>query len=179
MTNLRPAAGLNHPPLLNPVPSTTSEVPGRSGGGELTIESLAIELQARDVLAPVSSLLQTCSLQAIARTIEWWDERSTAGPGVLVEAIRKGGISEQRSVLDRQAQYGEQICDWLNEHFPALKQASGRPHPAAIAAVIRLHYEHGKGSLTPGRHGSQIRGAVKAWEKKWGTAALEGSGSDG
>lgn len=119
--------------------------------------------------ARLSSLLQNASLEAIARTIEWWDELPDAGPGVLVEAIRKGGVAEQRSVLERQREYGEQICDWLNERFPDLRQPSGRPHCAAIAAVIRLHHQHGKGMLTKRAHGAIIRQAVKDFDAKWGT----------
>ena len=40
------------------------------------------------------------------------------------------------------------------------------PHYAAVAAVIRLHHVHGKGSLTVREHGPAIRQAVKASDQQ-------------
>lgn len=71
-------------------------------------------------------------------------------------------------MVEREAEYGRSIAKWLEENFPDLKDTDGSPHPAAIAAVIRLHYLHGKGSLRKGEHGPEIRAAVKAFNKKWG-----------
>lgn len=85
--------------------------------------------------------------------------------------------------LANEAQYGEQIRAWLLVKMPDVCRqdpkvieshrrcfgdpeanrlaASTQPHPAAIAAVIRLHHGHGKGSLTVKGHGAEIRAAVK------------------
>ncbi len=67
-----------------------------------------------------------------------------------------------RTALDEQREYGEQIRDWLTEHFPDLCDEHWGPHPAAVAEVIRLHYRDGKGALTERRHGREIRQAVRA-----------------
>ena len=114
-------------------------------------------------------LLSFASAAVILESCEWFDAQKGVGPGVLAKAIREGGrrLRTTRSLLERQAEYGAQICDWLTEHFPEFTQASGTPHCAAITAVIHLHARDGKGQLTKGKHGSAIRAAVKAWEKKW------------
>lgn len=154
-----------------PASTTTSGSEGRGGGGH-DLKLLAENLKARGVQASLPSLLQAASAQAIARTIDWWDGLSGAGPGVLVDAIRKGGVIEQpepKSMLEQQRIYGQQIAAWLTQNFPELDRPHWGPHPAAVAAVIRLHHQHGKGRLTKREHGPEIRAAVKAWQKKWET----------
>ena len=160
---------------------------GARGGGELNLRDVEIALQARGVNAALSSLLVKASLEAIARTIEWWDGLNDAGPGVLVAVIRKGGVLERVSLLDQQREYGEQIEAWLTKNFPDLCKidpriiaaerklgdlpladrlaADTRPHIAARAAVIRLHARHGRG-LTVKQHGPEIRAAAKAYDKR-------------
>lgn len=125
------------------------------------------ELKKRGVQTSLFSLLETASLQAIWRTIEWWDRQPDLGVGVLVGQLRAGGVRDEKSQLDRQREYGEEICAWLSESFPELRDPHGYPHPAAIVAVIRLHHQHGKGQLTKRAHGPAIRAAVKRFEERW------------
>jgi hypothetical protein len=125
-----------------------------------------IALQARGVNATLSSLVANASLEAIACTIEWWDGLPGAGAGALVEAIRRGGIVPKHRGRSDDA-YGREIADWLTAHFPELRQPSGEPHPAAVAAVIRLRYRLGPGQLTRREHGPEIRAAVKAHNRRF------------
>lgn len=132
-------------------------------------EDVIKAMRDRGIVNP-DELTVFASNEAIAGACRWFDGQQNAGAGVLAKVIRDGGLpgwQPRRSQLDEQREYGEQICDWLNERFPQLRQASGRPHPAAIAAVIQLHFRVGKGQLTKSEHGPAIRAAVKAWEKKW------------
>ena len=62
-----------------------------------------------------------------------------------------------------QVTYGDEIQAWLNEKFPEFGA-----HPAAISAVVRLHFLVGRGRLTVAEHGGQIREAVSRWERRWG-----------
>jgi hypothetical protein len=130
------------------------------------LNSLSRELQRRGVQASLSSLLEFASVDAIERSIEWWDRLPDAAPAVLVGSIRGGGIPARHT---DSVQYGEQIVAWLTEYFPELADEHGRPHPAAVAAVIRLHHRRGKGQLTKREHGPEIRAAVKAWAKRYET----------
>jgi hypothetical protein len=136
------------------------------------METLERELREHGVVTALHSLLETASLAAIRRSIDWWDRQSEVGPGVLVEVIRRGGVAEQpqaTSLLEREREYGERVAAWLNTNFPEFTQPSGNPHCAAITAVIRLHHEHGKGQITRREHGAVIRQAVKDFDAKWGT----------
>lgn len=107
------------------------------------------------------------------------------GPGALVDGIRTGhqppNTPHQPSSRD-QAIYGQEIASWLRQHFPGLCKVDRRviewerkvygdaaaarlehhdqPHYAAVAAVIRLHYQQGR-SLTVKAHGPAIRAAVR------------------
>jgi len=107
------------------------------------------------------------------------------GPGAIVTAIRRGlKPAQRRSDLEEQKRYGESIAEWLLASMPeacgvspeivawerrvygdeaaeGLARADG-PHPAAVAAVLKLHYQHGRRSLTVGEHGQLIRDAVAA-----------------
>lgn len=139
---------------------------GDGGGGLVDLGGLEEQLRSRGVQASVRSLLAVCSAEAIARTIAWWDGQETAGPGVLVETIRRGGVAERKRQSVRE--YADELCDWLNKHFPDLRQEqTGRPHPAAIVEVIHLHQELGRGRLLPREHAGRIRAAVRAFDLKW------------
>lgn len=138
---------------------------------------LAQALVARGVNPALAmSLLSEHGTLAVGRTIAWYDaQNGRVGPGVLVAELRAGGNPDggrdDRSLLERDRAYGEQIAEWLNHHFPDLRQPSGQPHPAAVAAVIGLHHSHGKGRLTVSEHGPEIRAAVRAWRKRFDSPA--------
>lgn len=121
------------------------------------------------------SLLFEHGAIAVKRTIDWYDaQHGRVGSGVLVSELRAGGSPHRtpstRSRLEGERHYGEQIDGWLSRHFADLRQADGRPHIAAVSAVARLHMRDGKGRLTPATHGAEIREAVRAFDREWGTA---------
>ena len=62
-----------------------------------------------------------------------------------------------------QVAYGDDIQAWLKANFPEFGA-----HPAAISAVVRLHFLFGRGCLTVSEHGGQIRESVARWERRWG-----------
>lgn len=136
----------------------------------VVVEDAINALRARNIASP-EELMPFASPQAVLGACRWWDTQKSAGTGMLAKVIREGGMPDwrpRRSMLDEQQEYGQQICDWLGENFPTLCDDRWGPHPAAIAAVIKLHYAEGKGSLRKGTHGPVIRAAVKAWDDKWG-----------
>ncbi|GAC1603198.1 MAG: hypothetical protein NVS3B21_31650 [Acidimicrobiales bacterium] len=110
--------------------------------------------------------------EAILGACRWFDaQKGRVGQGVLVMELKAGGKPgwqpKPSSVVDQQREYGNRICDWLSESFPDLCDAKWGPHPASIAAVIRLHYAEGKGSLRKGEHGPVIRKAVRDFNKQY------------
>ena len=116
--------------------------------------------------------LKLAAPDRILATCRWYDEQGgRVGPGVLVMELRAGGKpatwspQAERSLLDEQRVYGDSIAAWLHEKFPALCDPD--PHPAAIAAVIRLHFKHGKGRLTVAEHGAEIRAAVADFKRRF------------
>lgn len=131
------------------------------------------ELKKRGVQTSLFALLETASLSAIRRTIEWWDRQPDLGVGVLVGTLRAGGVTDQKRLLDRQREYGEQVEAWLAENFPELVRPREGVHPAARTAVYRLHYLHGR-SLTKAKHGPEIRAAVRAFDEQWGITKADG-----
>jgi hypothetical protein len=155
-------------------PSTTSVAEGRDdgGGGLIDLGGLEGQLKSRGVQASLSSLLSKCPADRMRETIAWWDEQETAGPGVLVATIRRGGVAERKRQTVRE--YADEIAGWLNEHFPHLQQASGNPHPAAVVEVIHLHHELGKGRLLPREYAARIGAAVRRFDEKWGTGSTTG-----
>lgn len=75
-------------------------------------------------------------------------------------------LAKQRAqLLQDQVVYGQRVSAWLVENFPDLCK-DGSPHPAAFAAVIRLHGLYGKGRLTRSQHGPMIRSAVQRFQKE-------------
>lgn len=127
-------------------------------------------LQARGVGEHVFGDFRALDPAVILDTCRWYDEqKGRVTTGVLVEELRAGGRtpSKRRSVADGRREYDEQVVAWLREHFPDLDRPVWGPHPAALAAVFRLHRTCGKGALTVREHGPVIRAAVKAFDLKW------------
>jgi hypothetical protein len=157
-------------PTPTPTPTPSPSLPAVVVDGEGR-EGLVADLVVRGVRHQnAQSLVADHSADRVATAIAWFDEQQpgSVGGGVLVAAIREGRAPRPRTgSLDREREYGEQICDWLNQHFPELREPSGRPHPAAIAAVIRLHHAYGKGRLTLREHGGAIRAAVRRWGERF------------
>jgi hypothetical protein len=133
------------------------------------------ELKRRGVTNPAE--FSSLPVSRIRETLEWFDaQNGRVGVGVLVAELRAGGrkiVAARGSLVAEQREYGQRIVMWLNENFPEFTQRSGNPHPGAVAAVIDLHYKHGKGALTRGKHGEDVRRGVKAFDEKW---LSEGSG---
>lgn len=67
--------------------------------------------------------------------------------------------------MTRQEQYHEQVTSWLARNFPEVMDGE-LPHPAAFMAVVRLHHQFGKGTVTRGEHGELIRRAVKRFDER-------------
>lgn len=126
--------------------------------------------------ALADALLCDLDPAAVAGTLRWFDDQDgRVGAGVLVAELRAGGKPDYgTTLLQRQGDYGEEISDWLNEHFPNLRDESGRPHPGAIAAVIRLDYRDGKDRRSASRWGPEIRASVKAFEHRGELSEHEG-----
>lgn len=69
---------------------------------------------------------------------------------------------DKAEFMAAQEQYGRDIQDWLRSQFPEL--CSPAPHPAAIAAVIRLRWLEGPGKVTAAEHGQVIRDSVRRFD---------------
>ena len=76
-------------------------------------------------------------------------------------------VPTSHELLQREREYATSVVSWLNSNFPELRRQEGMPHPAAVAAVTRLHKRYGKGSLTRERHGDLILGAVTRFRKEY------------
>ena len=118
---------------------------------------------------------------AIAQTILWFDQEQTkrsVGTGVLVTELRNGGRRQTArrasDLLDSEAEYGQKIVDWLEAKMPDVCRPAYGPHPAAVAAVVRLHWRKGKGSLTVGSSGAEIRAAVQRFDERFGLDGDDG-----
>jgi hypothetical protein len=121
----------------------------------------------------------------------WWDAQHGVSPALLVDRIRSGDqppriITGRTDELDRQARYLADVVGWLVRKMPEVCTADPKvveatrrvygegeanglaldntPHPAAIAAVIRLHHTAGK--LTVKTHGPDIRTAVRTFDAR-------------
>lgn len=132
------------------------------------------ELRARGIINP-EQFLDAATPEAILDTCRWYDaQNGRVGTGVLVAELRAGGRAgwqpepRQRDVTAEQRAYADEIVAWLREHFPEVDRPVYGPHPAAVAAVIRLHWVYGKGRLTVREHGPEICAAVDRWEEAWG-----------
>ena len=109
----------------------------------------------------------TLDAQVGNRTLTEW-QRQSSDVNLLVyrlrAALKAQNAKSTSKLLSSEAEYGRQIAAWLARELPDVCDEHGA-HPAAVAAVIRLHYEHGRG-LTKTRHGAAIRTFVRAWEER-------------
>lgn len=127
------------------------------------------ELAGRGLDEPYArQLIERFPQERIQKALAYWDALPDAGPGLLVKAIREGRApaEKKRDLLGEQRKYGDDIRDWLTQNMPEFNRPNEGPHPAAVAAVIRLHHQHGKGRITRREHGSWIRQFVKDWKKR-------------
>jgi hypothetical protein len=164
---------------------------GKQATSAVDVLAAAInELRIRGIGEPEQFV--SLGADAIIGACHWFDDqRGRVGLGVLVNELRAGGkpgYDARRSSLERQREYGQSIADWLAQKFPDLCRLDERvvvacrecfgdvdadalardrtPHPAAQAAVARLHQRYGKGQLTVKEHGPEIRAAVRASDEQ-------------
>lgn len=122
-----------------------------------------------DTLLPEFSSLSEQQVQTI---VERFDADEQASIGALVFRLRQTVQKRSRPALSRrdlmarEAQYGRDIAGWLEQHVPEVCRPVWGPHPAAVAAVIRLHHVHGR--TLKKAHISEIRASVAAWEARYG-----------
>ena len=134
-----------------------------------TTTTAIANLRARGVTAPVA---QALAADHDAERIQAWTDYAARhqgmGAGALIEGLRSGELppapAKPKSMLAEQAEYGRSIQAWLSKNFPEYDRPRWGPHPAAVAEVIRLHWRHGKGTLTREEHGPAIHAAVAKWE---------------
>jgi hypothetical protein len=74
-------------------------------------------------------------------------------------------VPSNNELLQREKDYLDDVVEWITVHFPHFCR-SGKPHPAAVAAVLRLHGLHGRGSLTCREHGEVITAAVRDFDAR-------------
>lgn len=165
-----------HPSSSPSISSSASSLPtlvvaGEGGRGwiELLVERGVNPGKAQELAAQFDP-------DRLRAAVAYFDAQrpGTVGPGVLVKAVLEGRSPTRqgpRSVLDEQLEYAASIVTWLRAHFPDLDRPEWGPHPAAVAAVIRLHGQRLKGRLTVSEHGPEIRRAVREWDAKWGAPA--------
>jgi hypothetical protein len=105
---------------------------------------------------------------AIDGAVRWYDaQNGRVNTGVLVSELNAGGKPGwRRAGVNPDDDYAEQVNRWLRTQFPDLVDDQGHPHPAAIVAVMRLHYTVGRGRLTRTEHGPLIRGHVAYFDKQ-------------
>jgi hypothetical protein len=73
-----------------------------------------------------------------------------------------------RRGLGEENDYAAQVLLAVRRFFPELCDERGAPHPAAVVAVLRLHYTVGKGKLTREEHGPKVREFVADWMERDG-----------
>ena len=121
------------------------------------------QLKTRGVTSPDE--FATLNDATILDTIRWFDlQEGRVGAGVLVAELRNGGRQPtRRNTTAEQQAYADAIVASLRRHFPEFDRPVDGPHPAAIAAVIRLHWLYGK-DVAVLEHGGTIRAAVTTWD---------------
>lgn len=132
--------------------------------------ALASQLQAlRDRGVTNPDEFASLDAEVIAETVRWFDaQNGRVGAGVLRIELRNGGRKPPgKPVLDAEAEYGRGIVAWLTENFPELCDPKWGPHPAAVAAVIRLDFRDGKANRSKRAWGREIRGAVAEFDRKF------------
>lgn len=117
----------------------------------------------------------------------WWDTQRGVGVALLVDRIRSGEEPPAVVEPDSATRYIDGVVDWLHRKMPEVfavsaavvkatrttygdveakrLESSAGPHPAAVAAVIRLHHSTG-GKLTVKEHGPTIRAAVREFDER-------------
>lgn len=110
------------------------------------------------------ALIAAYDQQRVADAVAWFDSQPTGavGAGLLVRAVREGRSPLRRQAVSQQRDYWRSLEAWLEGAFPEFGA-----HPAAAAAVMRLHRRHGRGSVTRREHGPIIRAAVDRWERRY------------
>ena len=135
-----------------------------------TTTTAIANLRARGVTAPVAQqLVAGHDTDLIQAWTEYAARFPSMGAGALIQGIRTGNLppAKPKSMLAQQDEYVRAILAWLAKHFPEYDRPKWGPHPAAVAEVIRLHWRHGKGSLTKEQHGPAIHAGVEAWEARY------------
>lgn len=154
------------PTRITSVPSLPTSLADGDGMGTNWFGELVQRGIVRD---NARHLVTDFAADRIAQAVAYFDAQrtGTVGPGVLVRAIREGRQPQRARTtsLEAQRSYGHDVTAWLQVKFPDLCDPA--PHPAAVAAVIRLHHQHGKGSLTAAAHGPAIRQAVAAFDTRY------------
>lgn len=136
------------------------------------------------------ALVALSSPSVVLGWCQWWDAQRGVQPALLVERIQSGDeppeLTKRLSESERQAAYGRSVVEWLAQKMPEFftvnakvveatrkaygdveantLAASSGAHPAATAAVMRLHYSDGK--LTVKEHGPVIRAAVREFDAR-------------
>lgn len=122
----------------------------------------------RDLGISAAAEFATLDATVANRVMAEWSAQSS-DVNLLVYRLRsalKAQTGKRASrLLDSQAEYGRQIAAWLERELPDVCDPRTGAHPAAVAAVIRLHHEHGRG-LTKTKHGAQIRAFIRTWEER-------------
>jgi hypothetical protein len=132
-----------------------------------TTTTTLANLRAQGVAMPMAQqLAASYDTEHVQAWTDYAARQQGMGAGALIVGIRSGDPPPTRpkSVLAQQAEYGRSIQAWLAKNFPEYDRPKWGPHPAAVAEVIRLHWRHGKGSLTKEEHGPAIHAAVERWE---------------
>lgn len=142
-------------------------------------------LADRGIIRP-EELLAFAAPANILAWCRWWDAQHGVRKELLAERIRSGETAPAlKTAAGSQADYGDRVRDWLVSKMPDVckvnakvvdahrrlygdeladqLEAATSPHPAAIAAVLRLHYRVGR--LTVKEHGAEIRAAVREWDR--------------
>ena len=152
---------------------------------ESTARDAAVKaLEERGVLNAPKLVALSTPVKVLA-WCRWWDTQHGVRVALLVDRIRSG--DEAPAVIDGDpaSNYITEVVNWLHKlpevftvnsavvdatrsaygdvEANALAKSAG-PHPAAIAAVLRLHHTDGK--LTVKTHGPVIRAAVKAFDDR-------------
>lgn len=101
----------------------------------------------------------------IDSTVRWFDsQRGRVGVGVLVRELRNGGRRPPRlatDTLEREAEYGRRVAAFCEANFEC------GAHPAAVAAVIRAQFIHGK-SVEASVCRPFVAAAVERWDRVFG-----------
>jgi hypothetical protein len=116
-------------------------------------------LRARGVVA-AKRLASEQAPDLIGAWCERFDHEPEMGPGALVAAIRSGSRPPAPRPRSERG-YAAEIRDWLTRHVPEVCP-DGEPHPAAVAALIRLHHRYGREAVSARAHGAVIRAEVRA-----------------